>query len=202
MTNRSTTSDRDRVLDHEYDGIREYDNPLPGWWVWLFVVTIVFSAGYYAYYQVGPGPTIIAQYEHEMHEAAERQATQVAGAGDVTDAALIALQKDQAAMEHAREIFRGRCAPCHGHDGQGVIGPNLTDEYWLHGGRPTEILHTITEGVPDKGMLAWKASLQPGELRAMAAFVASLKGTNPPNPKPPQGTKVSAATPPVAVVRQ
>ncbi len=107
-------------------------------------------------------------------------------------------------MEHAREIFHGRCAPCHGHDGQGVIGPNLTDEYWLHGGRPTEILRTITEGVLDRGMLAWKSQLNPGELRAMAAYVLTLQGTHPPNPKAPQGVKVSAAPrdAPVAAIRK
>ncbi len=204
MTKPSTTRDRDRVLDHEYDGIKEYDNPLPGWWVWVFVVSIVFSVGYFAYYQIGPGPTIIAKYEEEMHEAAERQATQTAAQGEVTDATLVALKSDRAAMEHAREIFTTRCAPCHGHDGQGVIGPNLTDEYWLHGGRPTEILHTITEGVLDKGMLAWKSQLNPGELRAMAAYVLTLQGSHPPNPKPPQGVKVTAApaAAPVAAVRK
>jgi cytochrome c oxidase cbb3-type subunit 3 len=179
--------DRDRLLAHDYDGIEEYDNPLPGWWVWIFWATIIFSLGYWLYYQIGPGPTIIAQYDAEVRTAAERQAKLAPATGGVTDEVIIALTKNPRAMASAKEIFTTRCAPCHGPQGQGLIGPNLTDDYWLHGGRPTEILHTITEGVPDKGMVPWKDQLKPEELSTMAAYVLSLAGTNPPNPKAPQG---------------
>jgi len=177
--------DRDRLMSHGYDGIREYDNPLPGWWVWIFWATIVFSLGYWAYYQVGPGPSIVAQYETEMKAVAERQPKSVAST--ITDASLAALEKDAAVMAKAKEIFVTRCAPCHGDRGQGIVGPNLTDEYWLHGGRLSEIYQTISEGVPEKGMVPWKDQLKPEELAEMAAYVMSLAGTSPPNPKPPQG---------------
>jgi cytochrome c oxidase cbb3-type subunit 3 len=183
--------DRDRLMSHGYDGIREYDNPLPGWWVWIFWVTIVFSVGYWAYYQIGPGPSVVAVYEAEMREAAARQPA-APSAGAVTDQALLALQKNAGAMAKGKEIFAGRCVPCHGDRGQGIVGPNLTDDYWLHGGRPSEIYHTITEGVPEKGMVPWKTQLSPEEIAAVTAYVGTLHGTNPPNPKPPEGQKVAA----------
>lgn len=181
-----SSDDSDRLLAHEYDGIEEYDNPLPGWWVWIFWGTIAFSLGYWVYYEVGPGPSVVAQYEADVRAATARTA-RLAPGGAVTDEAIVALEKDARVMASAKEIFAARCLACHGPQGQGLIGPNLTDDYWLHGGRPTEILRTIAEGVPDKGMVPWKDQLKPEELSAMAAYVRSLAGTNPPNPKPPQG---------------
>jgi cytochrome c oxidase cbb3-type subunit 3 len=183
--------DRDRLMSHGYDGIREFDNPLPGWWVWIFWATIVFSLGYWAYYQIGPGPSDVAVYEAEMREAAARQPV-ATSSGGVTDQALLVLQKNPGAMAKGKEIFAGRCVPCHGDRGQGIVGPNLTDDFWLHGGRPSEIYHTITEGVPEKGMVPWKTQLSPEEIAAVTAYVGTLHGTNPPNPKPPEGQKVAA----------
>jgi len=191
-------SDRDRRLGHAYDGIEEYDNPLPGWWTWLFVATIVFSVGYYAYYQLGPGPTIVAQYEADVQAAAERQAKMAPPALTVTEESLRALMRDTRAMAAAKEIFGTRCMPCHGPQGQGLVGPNLTDEYWLHGGTLVEIRHTISEGVLDKGMVPWKDQLKPEEISAMAAYVGTLQGTNPPNPKPPQGKNAKGEAAPAA----
>lgn len=183
--------DGDRTLGHAYDGIEEYDNPLPGWWVWIFWATIVFSLGYWAYYQIGPGPSEVAVYEAEMREAAARQPVATSSGGS-TDQALLALQKNAGALAKGKEIFAGRCVPCHGDRGQGIVGPNLTDDFWLHGGRPSEIYHTITEGEPEKGMIPWKTQLSPEEIAAVTAYVGTLRGTNPPNPKPPEGQKVAA----------
>jgi cytochrome c oxidase cbb3-type subunit 3 len=181
-------SDRDRLLGHDYDGIEEYDNPLPGWWSWIFVATIVFSLGYWLYYQIGPGPTVIAQYDDEMRAAAERQAVLAPPTGGgVTEDSLRALARDARVIAGAREIFAIRCMPCHGPEGQGVIGPNLTDDYWIHGRTLVEIRRTISEGVPDKGMVPWKDQLKPDEISALTAYVSTLAGTNPPNPRPPQG---------------
>jgi cytochrome c oxidase cbb3-type subunit III len=182
-----SAEDRDRLLAHDYDGIEEYDNPLPSWWVWVFCATIIFSVGYWAYYQLGPGPSVIAQYEADVQAAGQRQAARGAVAGAPTDQVILALAKNAAAMASAKEIFATRCAACHGPQGQGIIGPNLTDDYWLHGGKPTEILHTITDGIPEKGMVPWKDQLKADELSAMAAYVLTLHGSNPPNPKAPQG---------------
>ena len=184
-------NDRDRLMSHGYDGIQEYDNPLPGWWVWIFWVTIVFSLGYWAYYQLGPGPSVVAVYEAEMREAAARQPAAPA-AGAVSDQTLLALQKSAGAMAKGKEIFAGKCMPCHGDRGQGIVGPNLTDDYWVHGGRPSEVYRTITEGVPEKGMVPWKTQLSPDEIAAVTAYVGTLRGTNPPNPKAPEGQKVAA----------
>jgi len=186
-----SSDDRDRLMEHGYDGIREYDNPLPGWWVWIFWATIVFSVGYWGWFQMGPGPSVVAVYEAEMREAAAR-APAAPAPGSVTDQSLLALQKNAGALAKGKEIFTGRCVPCHGDRAQGIVGPNLTDDYWLHGGRPAEIYHTITEGVPEKGMVPWKSMLSPEEIAAVTVFVMSLHGTNPPNPKPPEGQKVAA----------
>jgi cytochrome c oxidase cbb3-type subunit 3 len=181
-------SDRDRLLEHDYDGIKEYDNPLPSWWSWIFVVTIAFSVGYWLYYQIGPGPSLIAEYEQEMREHAALQAKLApVAAGGPSEDRLRALMKDGPVMASAREIFATRCVPCHGPQGQGIIGPNLTDDYWLHGSALVDIRKTINDGVVEKGMIPWKDQLKPAEIDAMAAYVATLRGTNPPNPKPPQG---------------
>ncbi len=190
--------ERDRLLGHDYDGIEEYDNPLPGWWVWLFWATIAFSGVYVAVYHVGPGPSVIASYEAEVRLAAEREARQAAAGGAVTEDALAALQKNAPAMARARETFVQRCAACHGDRGQGIIGPNLTDEYWLHGSRLTEIHRVIREGVVEKGMVPWKDQLSPRELSSMAAFVGTLRGSNPPNAKPPQGVNAQGQAAPGA----
>lgn len=188
--------DRDRLLSHAYDGIEEYDNPLPGWWVWIFWATIIFSVGYWAYYQMGPGPSVVAVYEAEMREAAARQPVAPA-AGTVSDQTLRALEKNAAAIAQGKAIFAGKCVPCHGDRGQGIVGPNLTDDYWIHGGRPSEIYRTITEGVPEKGMVPWKTQLSAEEIAAVSAYVLSLRGTKPPNAKPPEGQQVASDGSPV-----
>lgn len=188
--------DRDRLLSHAYDGIEEYDNPLPGWWVWIFWATIIFSVGYWAYYQMGPGPSVVAVYEAEMREAAARQPV-VPAAGTVSDQTLRALEKNAAAIAQGKAIFAGKCVPCHGDRGQGIVGPNLTDDYWIHGGRPSEIYRTITEGVPEKGMVPWKTQLSAEEIAAVSAYVLSLRGTKPPNAKPPEGQQVASDGSPV-----
>lgn len=188
--------DPEKLLDHEYDGIQEYDNPLPGWWQLLFWGTIVFSAVYMLYYHAGEGQSELQQYEADMLVLGEMQAKEALSAGPVTDATLEGLRANQGMMLGARQLFVSKCATCHGEAGEGKIGPNLTDDYWLHGGLPTNIHKTITEGVPAKGMISWKLQLRPGEIAALSAYVTTLHGTNPPNPKEPQGELFKA--PPAA----
>ena len=181
-------TERDRLLEHDYDGIKEYDNPLPSWWSWIFVATIVFSLGYWGYYQIGPGPSLIAEYEREMGEQAALQAKLAPAAAEgPSEESMRALTRDAKIMASAKEVFATRCVPCHGPQGQGIIGPNLTDDYWLHGSTLVAIRKTISDGVIEKGMIPWKDQLKPAEVDAMAAYVATLHGTNPPNPKPPHG---------------
>jgi cytochrome c oxidase cbb3-type subunit 3 len=190
---------RDELLDHDYDGIKEYDNPLPQWWTWLFYGTILFAVVYTPYIISGLGPSSADEYTQEMaaakvafpaapaepaHPHAEGQAHPAA-----PPSAGPSLQGNPAAIAAGKEIYVGNCAPCHGPQGQGVIGPNLTDNFWLHGNTYDAIVVTVTNGVPDKGMIAWKATLNPEKIRQVAAYVLSLQGTNPPNPKPPQGVE-------------
>lgn len=179
---------QDRLLDHAYDGIQEYDNPLPRWWVWIFYATIIFALAYF----LDPrgtlrGPGRVKEYEQQLADAEKRWPKPVA---TVDAASLAALAKDQKTLALGKTVFTTNCAPCHRADGGGVIGPNLTDEFWLHGGALQEIYKTVNEGVLAKGMPNWGKMLKPEQLSAVVVYVASLQGTKPPNPKAPQGDKL------------
>lgn len=183
------------LLDHEYDGIKEYDNPLPGWWVKIFWGSFFFSIGYVFHYHVsGNGPSVAASYENEMAVVRAEQARRALGE-KVSEEGLAKLMADPKLMADAKAIFSQRCLPCHGERAQGVIGPNLTDAYWLHGeGALMDIHQYVSEGVPAKGMPAWKMQLTSLQIRELAAFVGSLRGTNVPG-KAPEGTLAPAAAP-------
>lgn len=183
---------REQTLEHEYDGIREYDNPLPRWWVLLFWGTFLFSLGYVFHYHVsGRGPSVAQSYELEMAAAREQRAARSLGE-KVTEEALRTLMLDAELMADAKTLFGARCASCHGDRGQGLIGPNLTDDYWIHGkGTLMDIHDIVSRGVPEKGMPPWEAQLTPIELRKIAALVGSFKGQNLPG-KPPQGELAQA----------
>jgi cytochrome c oxidase cbb3-type subunit 3 len=189
----------DRLLDHNYDGIQEYDNPLPRWWVVLFWATIVFAVLYFLNVipGLGTGRGRIANYEKEMQAAQAKFAIvrEKQQQSALTDDAVLALTRDPAALAAGGQTFTSTCAPCHRPDGGGNIGPNLTDDYWLHGNKPTEIVHTITVGVPDKGMPTWGQALSPEQIARVAAYVLSLHGTHPPDPKAPQGVKLEETAP-------
>ncbi len=177
----------DRLLDHAYDGIQEYDNPLPRWWVWIFYATIVFAVLYYFDFTTRiRGPGRVKEYEQQMAEAAKRWP---APAGPIDESALLALTKDQQALALGKATFTTNCVACHRADAGGLIGPNLTDEYWIHGGSLASIYKTVDGGVLEKGMPNWGKLLKPEQVRSVVAYVASLKGSNPPNPKAPQGVK-------------
>jgi cytochrome c oxidase cbb3-type subunit 3 len=141
------------------------------------------------WYHFGAGESVLAEYNADMMEQAEAQTRALLAAGDPTDVSIREMGANPAMMAGAAQIFASRCATCHGGSGEGKIGPNLTDPYWLHGGQPMQIYRTILEGVPDKGMLAWKMQLPPAQVLAMAAYVTTLQGTNPPRAKAPQGEK-------------
>lgn len=177
-----------RILDHEYDGIQEYDNPMPRWWVNMFWATIVFSIIYAINIgPVGSGDGWIANYESDM-AAFREQFPEGLPAADAEQ--LAALANDPAALSSGQAVYTQLCAACHGAAGEGTIGPNLTDDYWVHGASLSEILHTVSVGVPAKGMPAWEKLVKPDELNAVSVYVASLRGTNPPNPKAPEGNLV------------
>ena len=187
------TPDQDHLLEHSYDGIQEFDNPMPRWWVYLFWVTIIFSILYLLNVPgFGIGKGRIADYDKAMAAAAaadaKRKAAQPAGASAEQ---LAAMTKDASVLALGKQVFGQNCAACHRADAGGQIGPNLTDDYWLHGGALDQIHKTVTDGVLEKGMPPWSKVLKPNQLDAVVAYVYTLRGTNPPNPKAPQGDQVS-----------
>ena len=271
---------KDILLDHDYDGIKELDNDLPPWWLYMFYLSIVFSVVYLLYFHVlGWGDLSAVEYEKEMNPnyvAVEKGSTSLIPtyhspyynpAGDVTpkirklfdsyigpkvgfDAlvkeAMVRGTEDQreslkktfpelwaevsaggvpaaaaksapakeaaaptakdtgkklkaltdaASLAKGKDIFQKNCVSCHGAQGQGGIGPNLTDDYWLHGAGINNVAHTITVGVPAKGMISWRGVLTDEQILQVASYVLTLHGTNPPNPKEPQGEKVEYPLP-------
>lgn len=172
---------------HDYDGIREYDNRLPNWWLATLYLSIIFAFGYWAYYHVlSMGPLQQEEYAAEMAQAEKAAEAQAALRGAATDESLAALSSDTAAMDEAKATYGQYCAACHAANGEGSIGPNLTDTFWIHGARPTDIMKVIKDGVPAKGMPAWGDVLGTQKVEKLSAFVASLEGKNLPG-KAPEG---------------
>jgi cytochrome c oxidase cbb3-type subunit III len=196
-------SEKDRILEHGFDGIREYDNKLPNWWLYILYASIVFAVGYWIVFQtLGLANLPLARYRIEMAKAAEAQLAKMKGQ-PVTNESLLLMAAVPERVAEGSAIFTQYCVVCHNANGQGNVGPNLTDNYWLHGGRPLDILNTITKGVPEKGMVAWGGQLGPARVEKVATFVISLRGKNLPG-KAPQGTlesyedKVTGAATPAA----
>jgi cytochrome c oxidase cbb3-type subunit 3 len=185
---------RDLLLDHNYDGIQEYDNPMPRWWVLLFWGSFLFAVGYFFHYQLSPnGRGVYDVYQAEMEVAAE-QAEKRALAEKVTEESLQELTKQEPMVLAGQAVFQQRCVTCHLDQGQGKIGPNLTDNYALHGGKLMDIYSVVRNGVIEKGMQAWGKTLKPIELRQVVAYVGTLRGKNVPG-KPPQGEKFELGSP-------
>ncbi|WP_210517932.1 cbb3-type cytochrome c oxidase N-terminal domain-containing protein [Hymenobacter terricola] len=178
---------RDEIMDHEYDGIHEFDNDLPPWWKYGFAFTIIFAVSYLFYYHVAKkGQLQGAEYAAEMRQAA---LFVPAGSDDpnllTTYQPLTAL----ADISSGKSVFATNCAPCHGANAEGKVGPNLTDDYWLHGGEVNHVYKTIKFGINGKGMVSWKGKLSGKQMLQVSSYVLSLKGSKPANPKPPQGEK-------------
>ena len=180
------------LLEDDYDGIKELDNPTPGWFMGLFYVTIAFAVGYLMIYHVfKTAPLQDEEYKIEMADAAKAKAQYLAKAGDKVDENTVKLSADAAVLADGKTIFTSRCAACHGDHGQGMVGPNLTDDYWLHGNKINDVFKTIKYGVQSKGMPTWESLLTAKQIASVANYVKSIHGTNPANPKEPQGTKMS-----------
>ena len=178
-------SDEDKVI-HEVDGIQEYDNNLPNWWLYTLFATIVFAVGYWFTYHVFKAAELpTAQWQRESAEALEHEGKSVR----VTPEQLVELSHDGTTVADGRQIFTTTCAPCHRADGGGNIGPNLTDEYWIHGGSPDKIYETVEDGFLPKGMPAWKPQLGEQRVRAVVAYVLSMRNAHVPGGKPPQGER-------------
>lgn len=173
------------LLSHEADGIKELDNLLPRWWVWLFYLTILFAVVYMIYYHVlRLGDLQTAQFDREFKKGEQIKAAALAK----FEASLASLEpeKDPVMLAKGQQTFSMLCAPCHRADAGGLVGPNLTDDYWIHGSNFVDNLHIIINGVPEKGMLSWKSMLKPSEIHTVASYIYTLRGSNPPNPKPPE----------------
>lgn len=171
---------------HDADGIRELDNKLPRWWVWLFYITIIFAVVYLLYYHVlGLGNLQAAEYVNEMKAG---QALKDAAMSKF-EAGIPALQPstDPMVIEQGRQIYAKLCAPCHRADGGGLVGPNLTDSYWIHGSNFCDNVSVIWNGVPAKGMITWKNYLKPDDVYSVASFIYTLRGAKLAMPgKPPE----------------
>lgn len=175
----------DKVV-HVYDDIQEEDNQLPNWWLFILFATIVFGFGYWFVYHTtkqAPNPPEVYRADVEALKKAR------AAANPMSDEALADLAKDPAMLAAGQEVYKTTCASCHAQDGQGLVGPNLTDKFWIHGNKPTDIAKAVDEGFADKGMPPWGPVLGPDKVRKVTAYVLSLKGKNLPG-KEPQGEPV------------
>ncbi len=216
---------KDELMDHDYDGIRELDNDLPPWWLYLFYITIVWAVLYFAWYHVlGLGYSSTDEYYSEVDPRYTRESNPnyrplaalkpyhsplYNPAGDETpysiamsgpkiafveerpeDEPEYAALSDPNDLATGKTVYSAKCVQCHGAMGEGGIGPNLTDDYWLHGAGINNVLKTVKYGVPAKGMIAWRGFLTNEEIHKVASYVLTLHGTNPPNAKAPQGEKV------------
>lgn len=191
LTNAVPVEEEEAVmLDHDYDGIKELDNHLPPWWKWLFYATIVFAVIYlFAYHVIDIAPLSAEEYQMEMARAEEVASERKLIAGNTIDETSVEFVSTESNLVNGQEIFMSMCAACHRPDGGGSVGPNLTDEFWLHGGSISDIFGTIKYGVPEKGMISWEAQIKPADMQDLSSYIISIQGTNPPNAKEPEGEK-------------
>jgi cytochrome c oxidase cbb3-type subunit III len=177
------------LMHHDYDGIQELDNHLPPWWKYLFYLTIAFSVVYvFVYHISGTLPLQEEEYQREMMAAAKAAEMRLASA-DVTfiDENSVEFVTDAASLTQGATLYARHCVVCHGANGEGGIGPNLTDEYWLHGGSVSDVFKVIKYGVVEKGMIPWQTTLNPTQMQNVTSFILTLEGTNPANAKAPEG---------------
>ena len=176
------------LLDHDYDGIKELNNNLPPWWVYLFYGTIAFAAIYLIRFEILDGDNQEMELKKEMAQAKIDVAEYLKTAPDLMDESKVTQLTDPNDLVLGKNIFMQNCTPCHRADAGGQIGPNLTDEHWILGGGIKNIFHTLEHGGRDgKGMVSWKGTLKPKEMQLVASYVMSLKGSNPKDPKAPDG---------------
>ncbi len=180
--------EEDVLMHHEYDGIRELNNVLPPWWLWLFYGTIIWGVVYLVNVHIlGVMPLQAEEYEQEMAQAKEDVAAYLAQFSNLVDESNVTVATDEATLASGESIYKQFCVACHGANGEGGVGPNMTDAYWIHGGGIKNVFKTIKYGVPQKGMISWQSQLKPSEMQAVASYILTLQGTDPPNQKEPQG---------------
>ncbi len=199
----SLSQEKDLMLDHDYDGIVELDNPTPAWFMGLFYGTIGFGVVYWLIYQTfSTGSIMVQEYTQEVAIAEKQRAAYIQQVAGKINENTVTLLDDKKGIEAGKLLFNQYCTACHGQNAEGKVGPNLTDGYWLHGGSVKAVYHVVMEGVPEKGMISWKKQLNPLQIQQVASYVLSLQGTKPAGAKEPQGDKmvpVAAPAPKVAL---
>ncbi len=187
---RPMAEEKELLIMHNYDEIQELDNPIPAWFNWLFYSTVVFAFLYLLNYHVfNLGKLQDEEYVIEMKQASVAKEAYLAKMGDLIDENSVKIDKSAEVLASGSALYVQNCVACHGTNGEGVVGPNLTDDFWLHGGSIANVFKTIKYGVPEKGMIAWEKQLSAKQMSDVSNFIESLKGTNPANPKAPQGEK-------------
>ena len=183
----SIEDEKDILLDHDYDGIKELDNNLPPWWKYGFYITILVAVIYLSHYHLAQtGDLQDAEYNKSVAKAKTEIAEYIKNAASNVDENTVTLLSGED-IQKGKEIYISNCAACHGKSGEGTVGPNLTDNYWLHSGGLSDIFKSIKYGWVDKGMKSWKEDLSPMQIAQVSSFIKSINGSNPPNAKAPQG---------------
>jgi cytochrome c oxidase cbb3-type subunit 3 len=181
-------SEHEILLDHDYDGIKELDNNLPPWWKYGFYLTIVVAFIYMIHYHVAhTGDLQNEEYDKEMAKAKAEVDAFMKNSSNNVDETNVKMLESPADIESGKQIYIGNCVVCHGKFGEGGVGPNFADDYWMHGGSIQDIFKTIKYGFAEKGMKAWKDDLSPVQMAQVSSFIKTLRGTNPPNQKEKQG---------------
>jgi cytochrome c oxidase cbb3-type subunit 3 len=181
----------EKLMDHEYDGIMELDNSLPPWWLYMFYATIIFAVAYSAYYFVMDGPSQEQEYITAMAEAEAEVAAFQASNGPVLDEKTVTMATEAADIAEGKATYETLCVACHAIDGGGGVGPNMTDNYWIHGATINDLFRVIKFGVPEKGMISWEAQLRPEQMRNVSTYILTeLVGKTPAAPKEAQGDLV------------
>ena len=188
LGSKAVEEEHEIILDHNYDGIKELDNNLPPWWVYMFYATIVFAVIYLVRFEVFDDYDQEEEYQVAVAEAKAEIEEWKKTAKDLVDINTVTLLTDASDINAGKAIFTNNCIACHKADGGGGIGPNLTDQHWILGGGIKNVFKTISEGGRDgKGMISWKSELKPAEMAQVASFVLSLQGTTPAEPKQAEG---------------
>lgn len=196
----------EQLIDHDYDGIQELDNGMPPMLKYIFIATILFAVYYWTdYHIVKASPLMIAEYEAQIEQGEQDRLEYIKKAGASVDENTVTLLADASMIAGGEKLYTQNCVACHGDKGQGGVGPNLTDPYWIHGGDIHSIFKTIKYGVPEKGMRSWQSEIKPADMQAVVSYIMTAFGNkNVTGGKAPQGelynaviadsSKTSAAT--------
>lgn len=190
----SLKDEKKLLLDESFDGIVELDNPTPPWFNFMFYTTILFAIayGFWYHYSTNNGKLQLAEYEQELTDAEVAKTAYLKKVGNSIDESNVKLITDANQLHEGQEIYTAKCVVCHGIAGEGKVGPNLTDEYWIHGGELSNIFKTIKYGVTGKGMIAWEKNLNGLQMAQLVSYIKSIGGTNPPGALAPQGNKMES----------